>query len=276
MGDSVFQYNASDWCVTSAMKESYKRNGYLLLRNALLTAEIEKVRLAVESSDGIQSKAYSRDDGKGRRSHVVLWNHPGDDITGILARMERVAGTMQELMGGDEIYHYHSKLMMKNAQTGGRHVWHQDYGYWYNNGCLYPDMGSVFIPIDDCTRKNSCLQVLKGSHRMGRINHERIGEQLGADPERVEKAQLQLEHIYVEMKPGDILYFDCNLLHTSDQNTSDMRRWVFIVAFNKRSNDPYKEHHHPRYTPMTKVPDSALMKCSGKENLEEKFNEGKK
>ena len=37
---------------------------------------------------------------------------------------------MQTLLGGHEIYHYHSKLMMKEAKTGGAHVWHQDYGYW--------------------------------------------------------------------------------------------------------------------------------------------------
>ena len=46
------------------------------------------------------------------------------------------------------MYHYHSKLMMKEARTGGQHVWHQDYGYWYENGCLYSDMGSMFLALD--------------------------------------------------------------------------------------------------------------------------------
>ena len=30
---------------------------------------------------------------------------------------------------GDEVYHYHAKLIMKDANTGGAHIWHQDYGY---------------------------------------------------------------------------------------------------------------------------------------------------
>jgi hypothetical protein len=34
---------------------------------------------------------------------------------------------MQLLKG--EVYHYHTKLMMKEARTGGKHLWHQDYGY---------------------------------------------------------------------------------------------------------------------------------------------------
>ncbi|KAK7070741.1 hypothetical protein SK128_006743 [Halocaridina rubra] len=33
-----------------------------------------------------------------------------------------------QLLGGDELYHYHSKLMLKDAYVGGRTVWHQDYG----------------------------------------------------------------------------------------------------------------------------------------------------
>ena len=38
---------------------------------------------------------------------------------------------------------------MKEAFTGGSFVWHQDYGYWYGNGNLTPDMGSIFMPIDE-------------------------------------------------------------------------------------------------------------------------------
>ncbi|XP_042208028.1 LOW QUALITY PROTEIN: L-proline trans-4-hydroxylase-like [Homarus americanus] len=271
MADSVFTYDASTWSVTPAMKEAYNKNGYILVRQMLNRKEIEKVKAALENPDGVQRFAYTREDGKKRTNKIVLWNHPGHDITGVLAKTQRVAGTMEQLMGGDEVYHYHAKLIMKEAKTGGTFLWHQDYGYWYRNGCLYPDMASVFIPVDDTDRANGCLQVLRGSHRLGRVDHLDIADQLGADPERVEQAQKVLEHIYVEMKARDMLFFHCNLLHTSDQNSSDRRRWVFIVSFNKRSNNPYKEHHHPQYTPMTKVEDSALLECDETKNQEGKW-----
>ena len=63
-------------------------------------------------------------------------------------RSSRLVNTFEQLLGGEELYHYHSKLMMKEvmvmvmvtmmvmvmsttqAETGGQHVWHQDYGYW--------------------------------------------------------------------------------------------------------------------------------------------------
>ena len=45
-------------------------------------------------------------------------------------------------------------------------------------------MGSVFIPVDNCTKENGCLKVLDGSHKLGRINHILEGDQAGADPDR--------------------------------------------------------------------------------------------
>jgi len=68
----------------------------------------------------------------------------------------------------------------------------------------------------------------------------------------------RMELVYVEMEPGDTLFFHCNLLHRSDQNHSEMPRWSMICCYNAARNDPYKESHHPRYTPLHKVPDSAI------------------
>ena len=67
---------------------------------------------------------------------------------------------------------------MKEARTGGKFVWHQDYGYWYNFACMFPDMLTVFIAMDPCSPDNGCLQVLRGSHRAGRIDHGGVGNQV--------------------------------------------------------------------------------------------------
>jgi len=151
---------------------------------------------------------------------------------------QKISGTAQALLGGDEIYHYSTKLMMKEPHTGGSFVWHQDYGYFYQNGCIYPEMLAVFMPIDRSIKKNGCLQVLKGSHRLGRINHVLSGEQAGAEPDILDAAISQFPLEYVEMEPGDVLFFHCNLLHSSSKNQSEMRRWVMITTMNKRMNSP--------------------------------------
>lgn len=247
---------------TPEIRESFDRNGYILVRGLLSNAEVAKLKTYMEHSDDILKHAHGRSDGAGKESKLSLWNYAGDDICGIVARSQKVAGTLQELLGGDEIYHYHSKLMMKDPKVGGAHIWHQDYGYWYHNGCLLPEMGSIFIPVDKCTKTNSCLQVLKGSHKMGRIDHNLIGTQAGAESGRLEEAKKVFEHVYVEMEPGDALFFHCNLLHGSDQNHSELRRWVLIISMNKRKNNPTKVHHHALYNPLKIVPNSAIMECN--------------
>ena len=68
----------------------------------------------------------------------------------------------------------------------------------------------------------------------------------------------RFELVYVEMEAGDALFFHANLPHRSDQNRSDKPRWSMICCYNAKSNDPYKESHHPRYTPLAKVADSAI------------------
>ncbi len=157
--------------------------------------------------------------------------------------------------------------MLKEPHVGGAWEWHQDYGYWYHNGCLFPDLASCLIAVDRATRENGCLQVLKGSHLMGRIDHGKTGDQTGADLERVEEAVERHELVYVECEPGDALFFHCNLLHRSDQNRSPNSRWSLICCYNARTNDPYKESRHPRYTPLEKADDGAIREWSAHAGL---------
>jgi ectoine hydroxylase-related dioxygenase (phytanoyl-CoA dioxygenase family) len=175
----------------------------------------------------------------------------------MIARSKSIVESAEKILG-DEAYHYHSKMIMKDARVGGAWTWHQDYGYWYQNGVLSPNLTSAYIAVDPATSENGCLQVIRGSHKLGRIEHTLTGDQAGADPERVARILERYELVHVEMSPGDILFFHANMLHRSDQNRSQNPRWSMICCYNAKSNDPYMESHHPRYTPLAKVPDSAI------------------
>jgi ectoine hydroxylase-related dioxygenase (phytanoyl-CoA dioxygenase family) len=149
-------------------------------------------------------------------------------------------------------------MILKEPRIGGAWEWHQDYGYWYDTGCLFPELASCMVPVDRATRANGCLQVLKSSHRLGRINHVPTGDQTGADPERVNAALERLERVWCELEPGDAVFFHCNLLHRSDRNESDLPRWALICCYNTARNNPYKDSRHPRYSFLKKWPDSRI------------------
>jgi len=243
--------------LTDAQIALFYQDGYLVIRGLLDPQETELTLRAARQDEAMRINAMEVIDTKGRATNLSLWNHPGDDIYGAICRSRRVVDSMEQLLG-DEVYHYHSKLSAKEPKVGGAWEWHQDYGYWYENGCLFPDLASVFIALDPATRENGCLQLLKGSHRMGRVEHGRFGSQSGADPERVDAAMQRLEKVYCEMAPGDAVFFHGNTLHSSDANLSDKPRWGLICCYNTRHNNPYKESHHPSYTPLTKLDDGAI------------------
>lgn len=235
----------------------YHAHGFTLAKGLFDSEEIALLSRSAKEDAELDRRSFGRADGEGGVVRLSLWNHPGDGIYGAFARSERVVRNCEQLLGG-EVYHYHSKMILKDPKVGGAWAWHQDYGYWYQNGVLFPLLTSVFIAVDPCRRENGCLQVLRGSHLAGRVTHVLTGEQAGADRERVEELRKRLELVYVEMDPGDALFFHCNLLHRSDQNRSEHPRWSMICCYNAARNDPYKDSHHPRYTPLDVLPDAAV------------------
>jgi hypothetical protein len=241
----------------------YARDGYVLVRGMLDPVEIGLLSRAAREDRVLDQKSFGKGDGQGGVVRLSLWNHPTDTIYGMIARSRSIVESAEKILG-DEVYHYHSKMIMKDARVGGAWTWHQDYGYWYQNGVLAPNLTSAYIAVDPATRENGCLQVIRASHTLGRIEHKLTGDQAGADGERVEQILKRYELVHVEMAPGDVLYFHANMLHRSDQNRSDHPRWSMICCYNARSNDPYMESHHPRYTPLAKVPDSAIREAGAR------------
>jgi ectoine hydroxylase-related dioxygenase (phytanoyl-CoA dioxygenase family) len=246
--------------LNAAQVSAYERDGYVLARGFFTEAETSLLKRAAKEDRALDEHSFSRGDGEGGRVRLSLWNHPGDTVYGMIARCESMVRSAEALLGG-EVYHYHSKMIMKDARVGGAWAWHQDYGYWYENGVLAPLLTSVFIAVDAATRENGCLQVIAGSQALGRIDHVLTGEQAGADRERVAAVLERLPLVHVEMEPGDALFFHANLLHRSDRNESERPRWSMICCYNAARNDPYKESHHPRYTPLEVVADGAILEA---------------
>jgi ectoine hydroxylase len=244
--------------LSDAHASAFRDDGFFVVENLLDAEETALLGEIARADAALARAAVSRADGEGGAVTLKVENELDDEtIYAAIVRSERVASAMQRLLG-DEVYHWHHKMIFKEARVGGAWAWHQDYGYWYNNACLWPNLASCMIAVDAATRENGCLQVLKGSHHLGRVDHGKTGDQTGADAERVEQAVARLQRVYVEMAPGSAVFFHCNLLHRSDQNTSDRPRWAFICCYNTRRNSPYRPTKHPSYAPMPHWPDERV------------------
>jgi len=252
--------------LTPAQIDSYHQDGYAQIPGMFNQSEIDLL-YGVATDDSVVSNSFDLNDQNGKKTKLTLWFTAGDDSFGLMSRCARLVQGVQSLHGPGEVCHFHSKVMQKEPRVGGAWEWHQDYGYWYKNGFLYPeDMISVMVALTDATIENGCLQVLKGTHKMQRIEHHFAGEQQGADMDFVQEAEKVSELIYCELKAGDVLFFHPNVLHRSEANLSDTARWSVISAYNLAHNIPFREKNTSCITPVAMVPDEALL-ASGKKEV---------
>lgn len=187
----------------------FHRDGYLIVKDCIAPDDIARIRHIAERDAQLQADAHynHNHEGDGLGTRLVYRNQLADDVYGAYVRSQRLVTPMQQLFG-DKMRHYYHLQMLKDPQTGGWQ-WHQDYG---------------------------CLRVLRGSHRLGRLEHQQSGSQLIANPERVEWALKEMEEVYCELEPGSLLYFHGNVLHASHSNESTQPRWSLVCAYVTAAN----------------------------------------
>jgi hypothetical protein len=214
---------------------NYDRDGFVLIENVFTQPEVQAMIAEIEAGRGIDVNTRVRLDAKGKKTKLAIWHTLDDDIWGAVSTSPRLVNNVRILLR-QEVAFFHGKVMLKEAHTGGAWEWHQDYGYWYDQGFVFPRMLSAFIALDPARRDNGCLQVLRGSHQMGRLNHIRIGSQSGVEKSRIQEVESLFTPVQCEMASGSVLYFDSNLLHTSGPNESDHHRRSLIIAYTALGN----------------------------------------
>ena len=138
--------------LAESARENFERDGYVIVSELLSSHETELLREIARADHEIARDRSSRADGEGGAVELVVRNELAvNTIYAAIVGATPLVDAMETLLG-DEVYHYHHKMILKEPHVGGAWTWHQDYGYWYNNGCLFPLMASAMIALDKCTR----------------------------------------------------------------------------------------------------------------------------
>ncbi len=245
-----------DFKLSEAQLEQFRADGYLMIEKLFDAEEVDLLMKIATTDQRLAAEAYDRKDAEGRASRLAVRKMVGDDIYSAFVGCPRLLDPIEQILGG-EAYLWNYKIMLKEPRIGGAWEWHQDYGYWYlEHGCLFPLLASCMVAVDRATKDNGCLQAIRGSHLMGRVDHATVSGQMGADPERIEAALERMELVYCEMESGSALFFDSNLIHCSDQNRSELPRLALICSYNAARNNPFKQ------VPGGNPPYSRLQRCS--------------
>ena len=215
--------------VSNNCRQEYVENGFTVIREILNTDELKKVQLAYE--DFLVNEApllsgrdinYADKEKKIVNSIHKLHGNSGGFFANLMdsEKMREIAGTF--LIG--KAKGRGSEMFAKPAQKGMPSPAHQDNFYW----CLKPVAPgtalTIWIALDNCGPENGGVTYLKGSHKMGILDH--LDSYAPGSSQTIANKSLvnEMPAICIQLKPGDALVHDSMTVHFSGANTSGQSR----------------------------------------------------
>lgn len=228
--------------LTPEQVAAFHERGYVVVRG-LVDAET-MARLSSECEGLHEAMAQDPPPGVGVSWEEAL-SADGQPRIRQLMHSEVVSPTLQAIscsdalldiltqLMGDDVWLYHSKLMMKPARDGSFTPWHQDFQYW-QYGSREPRQVNCMLAIDPNIEANGALRFVVGSHKEGLKPHAtfasksfNIGFEGGLDA---------FPSTMVELQPGDAVFFGALVIHGSAPNHSELDRRANTFAFDVVGN----------------------------------------
>jgi ectoine hydroxylase len=174
----------------------------------------------------------------------------GPDFLNTLLTPELVA--MAENILGPDVYIHQARVHFKPAHLGQGYNWHSDFTIWrWEDGMMEPRCVNFMIPLDEMRPENGPLQVVPGSHLKDDVivweSEVHDGENTYREYSRSSRGRCRVTTDQMKIiesspidtiisNPGELFYFDANILHMSEINTSPWDRMVIFIAINSMHN----------------------------------------
>jgi ectoine hydroxylase len=166
-----------------------------------------------------------------------------------VAKSTYLLAIVKSILGG-EIYIHQSRINYKKPIVGSGWYWHSDFETWHvQDGMPAMRCVSAMIPLTENTETNGSLMVIPGSHKYfysaPRPDKNYSAEENFADQKEGVPDEIALEEFFkrcdnrikmIKCSPGDLVLFDCNLIHVSTANLSPMPRTNLFFVYNSIEN----------------------------------------
>src|ERR1043166_9511196 len=98
--------------------EQFNRDGFLMVEGLFDAEEMELLIRIAKADQQVAGKTIERQDLSGVRSKLWITDSLGEDIYIAFVHCRRIVDPLEQLLDG-EVYHYHHKVMLKEALVGG-------------------------------------------------------------------------------------------------------------------------------------------------------------
>ena len=200
----------------------YHREGYVVPRYALPTAQVAAMREALD-------ELLRRNPGV-RPEKLVSAHIEGDNGEGVkgvadflaLARDPQIVDLVSGVIG-EHLILWGCHVFCKPAAEGYETPWHQDGHYWPIRPLA---TCTAWVALEPSTRENGCLRVIPRSHAAKAL-HEHLHENrsdLTLNQRLAAGAFDENEAVDIELQPGQMSLHDVYMVHGAQANRSGQRR----------------------------------------------------
>jgi ectoine hydroxylase-related dioxygenase (phytanoyl-CoA dioxygenase family) len=216
----------------------YRDNGFLAVTEPLTTTE-EIDRLAAIYDDLFKRRAGREtgdqfdlagtdEEGKEEALPQILGpSRYAPELTQGLLFANAQALAKQLL--GEEAAFGGDHAIFKPAGTGAPTPWHQDEAYW-DEALKYNSL-SIWIPLQEATVENGCMQFIPGSHKWEVQTHHSIGNDPRIHGLEIEMEIDQSKAVSCPLPPGGATFHDSRTLHYTGANQTQTPRRAYILGF---------------------------------------------
>nr|XP_021184926.2 probable alpha-ketoglutarate-dependent hypophosphite dioxygenase [Helicoverpa armigera] len=230
--------------LTTAEKQFYKDNGYIVLKKVLSDEEMNAIieeydkLFARKNQDKMESSwvGSDADDRKNNSEQTVKGIHNlqyHHAVFNSFLFSKRLLDALEDVMETPNIVLHHTKAHFKPPEKGAAYPMHQDYHYFpYKNDSMI----AAFLHLDAAGPENGGLFVYPGSHKLG--PQEDIGAQ-ESNFHYVDQSKFPLEKATpVIADRGDVVVFSYLLVHGSPPNTSTRPRRMLLLQAASADDEP--------------------------------------
>lgn len=235
---------SQDYPLSKEQIATYQRDGHVLLRGVVSTAEVSAYRpFVVEAIEKYRKEMLSRGENPSEKAFIQmvnLWKEV-DAIRGFtLAR--RFAKIAADLMGAAAVRLYQDLVFFK--EPGGKFTaWHQDNTY---SPLDADNTITMWMPLVDVSVEMGALTFATGSHKWGALSSLAISDQA---EEYFGKLidERGFPVVSSAMKAGDATFHSGWMLHHASPNkTNRTREAMGVIYFEDgariaRPDNPHKE-----------------------------------
>ena len=230
--------------ISTDLKFEFDVQGYLHLRQALTEVEVAEYRGWVDQAKTIDIQTLNADDPEAIQNHL---NRPVSRIIDADPRFARfldhpAAEPFLIEFLGEDYRHIDNDLYFTHPGYAGGH-WHRGVrahptGY-VANGAFVCTMVKAFYCLTDVGPGEGEFVVVPGSHKA----------QFQIDMNRVD---LPAQHVFDDVRAGDIIIFNEALLHNGRPNPSQKTRQTIIMNFGPAEAGVWKGYR-PRASTLDAV-----------------------